>query len=143
MSSTMQEALANCRFYVEIDGINQAIFTEVGGLQVETTLQEYEEGGNNGFVHRLPGRTKVGNLTLKRGMTASNELFLWLMQVTQGNIKRKNVSVVLYDTTGTAILRWNFQNAYPVKWTGPQFTAANAVMAIETIELTHEGLKPG
>jgi phage tail-like protein len=143
MSDGIEEALPNCRFYVEIDGIKQAVFTEVGGLQVETTLQEYEEGGNNGFVHRLPGRTKVGNLTLKRGMTASNELFLWLMQVTQGNITRKNVSVVLYDTTGKAVLRWNFQNAYPVKWTGPQFTAANAVMAIETIELTHDGLKPG
>src|SRR4029079_8650692 len=62
------------RFYVMIDGTAQAIFTEVSGLQIETEVQEYAEGGNNGFVHRLPGRTRVGNITLKRGITGSEQL---------------------------------------------------------------------
>jgi phage tail-like protein len=138
-----QEAYANCRFYVEIGGMPQAVFTEVDGLQVEMDVLEYEEGGNNGFVHRLPGRTKVGRLTLKRGMTGSNEFFKWCMEITQGKITRRNISVVMYDTAGTERMRWSFEKAYPVKWVGPQFTATGTTMAIETVELAHDGLVPG
>lgn len=136
------EAIPNCRFYVQIDGINQAVFTDVSGLQIETTVQEYEEGGNNGFVHRLPGRTKVSNLTLKRGMTTSNEFFKWCLQMAQGKVVRRNVSVIIYDPTGNTVLcRWDFINAFPVKWVGPQFTAGSNAMAIETLELAHDGMK--
>src|SRR5215207_6334366 len=102
------DGYANCRFYVEIGGLAQAVFTEMSGLQVETAVTEYEEGGNNGFVHRLPGRTKVSNLTLKRGVTNSNEFFNWYMEILQGKIDTKNISVVMYDTRGTQLARWNF-----------------------------------
>jgi phage tail-like protein len=120
----------------------RAVFTELSGLQVETEVQEYAEGGNNSFTHRLPGRTKVGNITLKRGMTSSNELFSWYLQHLQGKtIKRVNVSVVMYDTAGEELMRWNFVNAYPVKWSGPQLTAGGNQAAIETLELAHDGLQ--
>ena len=66
-----EDAYANCRFYVEIGKLKVAAFTEVSGLQVEITVTEHEEGGNNGFIHRLPGRAKVSNLTLKRGVASS------------------------------------------------------------------------
>jgi len=135
------EAVPNCRFYVQIDGINQAVFTDLTGLQIETTVQEYEEGGNNGFVHRLPGRTKVSNVTLKRGLTTSNEFFKWCLQIAQGKIVRRNISVLIYDSKGEQVCRWDFINAYPVKWVGPQFTAGSNAMAIETLELAHDGLK--
>jgi phage tail-like protein len=133
-------AHAACRFYVEIGknggaGQIQAVFTELSGLQVEMQVTEYEEGGTNTFVHRLPGRLKVGNITLKHGLTRSNEFLSWCLK-----IERRNVSVVMYDVAGKAVLRWNFTNAYPVKWVGPQFTADSTSMAIESIELTHEGL---
>jgi phage tail-like protein len=127
-----------------IDGTAQAIFTEVSGLQIETEVQEYAEGGNNGFVHRLPGRTRVGNITLKRGITGSNELFKWYMQIASGQkIDRRNISLVMYDVAGVELLRWNFLMAYPVKWIGPQFEANGNAAAIETLELAHAGLQMG
>lgn len=137
------EARPIYRFYVMIDHVPQAVFTEVSGLQLETVVQDYEEGGNNSFVHRLPGRTKVGNLVLKRGMTKTNEFFKWYMDFMTGKMRRQNISVVMYDTAGKELLRWNFEGAYPVKWSGPQFSADGKNIAIETLELAHNGLKMG
>lgn len=137
------ETYANCRFYVQIDQVPQAVFTEVSGLQIEMDVYEHEEGGNNGFVHNLPGRSKVGKLTLKRGMTPTNELFKWCLEVARGTINRRNLSVILYDTQGKEVLRWDFEKAYPVKWSGPQFAADGAAAAVETLEIAHEGLRAG
>jgi phage tail-like protein len=142
MTQQLPDALPSYRFYVEIDAIPQAVFTEVNGLQVETEVMEYKEGGNNGFIHRLPGRTKVGNITLKRGMTRSNEFFTWYLGIAFGRkIIRRNLSIVMYDTLGKEVMRWDFINAYPVKWTGPQFNAGGSASAVETVELAHDGLK--
>ena len=132
------------RFYVQIDNVTHAVFTELTGLQIETEVMEYAEGGNNAFVHRLPGRTKVGNITLKRGMTASNELFKWYIDIAYGKtvpVPRRHVSVIMYDTAGKEVMRWSFNNAYPVKWVGPQLNAGGTNTAVETLELTHDGLQ--
>jgi len=137
------EAHPACRFYVEIDGAKQAVFTEVGGVTLEVAVEDVEEGGNNSFVHRLPGRCKFGNLTLKRGLATSNEFFKWSLDVAQGKFTRKNLSIILYNVDGTEFMRWTFTNAYPVKWTGPQFKSDDSATAIETVELAHEGLKKG
>lgn len=137
----LPDTFVNCRFYVQIGGMTQAVFTEVSGLQVETTLHDYEEGGNNTFVHRLPTRTKVGNVTLKRGLTQTNEFFKWYMQTVNGQADPRHISILMYDTTGKEVCRWDFQDAFPVKWTGPQFSADGKAIAIETIELAHRGLK--
>lgn len=137
------EAYPTCRFYVEIGGKTQAVFTEVSGLQLETEVMEYQEGGINDFTHRLPGRTKVGNVTLKRGMASSNDFFKWCAQIARGEIKRFNVTVVMYDVKGEELTRWSFLNAYPVKWIGPQLKSSEAATAIESLELAHDGLKLG
>lgn len=130
------------RFYVQIAGVTQAVFTEVSGLQIETEVTEYAEGGNNSFVHRLPGRTKVSNITLKRGMTASNELFTWYLDVINGKAdQQRNISVIMYDTAGNEVTRWNFDKAYPVKWIGPQLNADSATTAVESFEVTHQGMR--
>jgi phage tail-like protein len=138
-----EEAFPSCRFYVMLDGVVQGVFTEVGGLQVEMDVMEYQEGGNNGFVYRLPGFTKVSNITLKRGMTKSNDFFKWCANIADGNFRRRNISIVMYDVAGEELMRWNFINAYPVKWTGPQFQASDTAAAIETLELAHEGMSLG
>jgi phage tail-like protein len=130
-----------CRFYVKVGGSTQAIFTEVSGLGMEMTIEEIEEGGNNGFVHRLPGRCKVGNLTLKSGMTNSNDFLKWILDVARGKIEKKHLSVILYKPDGTESMRWEFTNAFPVKWTGPQFKADDTATAIESLELVHEGFQ--
>ncbi|SRR6266498_1059661 len=137
----IEEAHPNCRFYVQLDDIPQAVFTEVTGLQVETAVMEYEEGGNNGFVHRLPGRTKVSNLTLKRGMTSSNDFLKWYLDFAKGLREPQNLSLVMYDAAGNELMRWDFLGAYPVKWIGPQFNAEGKATAIETLELAHAGLE--
>src|ERR1043165_3545360 len=93
-NQTAVDAHPACRFYVEIDSMTQAVFSEVSGLGIEMVVEEVEEGGNNGFVHRLPGRCKVSNLTLKRGITNSNDFLKWITEVARGEIKKKNVTVI-------------------------------------------------
>jgi phage tail-like protein len=106
---------------------------------MEMAVEDVEEGGNNNFVHRLPGRCKIGNLSLKRGMTNSNEFLHWALDMAQGKINAKNVSVILYNVDGTEFMRWEFKNAFPVKWSGPQLKADDRGSAIETLELAHDG----
>jgi phage tail-like protein len=127
-------------FYVEIQGIEQASFAECSGLSIETEVFEYQEGGLNEYVHRLPGRSKVSNVTLKRGITESTELWDWYRDVVQGKIERKNLSIVQYDLEGNEVMRWAFIDAYPVKWSGPSFKADANAITIETLELAHRGM---
>jgi phage tail-like protein len=134
---------ATFRFRVEIDGITVAGFSEVSGLQVETETEQYEEGGVNDFVHYLPGRTKYQHITLKHGLTGADELWQWYQDVAAGRFLRKNGAIILMDTTGEDAWRWNFSNAYPVKWTGPELRADSNTVAFETIELVHHGIKKG
>jgi phage tail-like protein len=143
MAMRIPDGKPSCRFYVQVEGVAQAVFTEVTGLAMEMAVEDVEEGGNNGFVHRLPGRCKVSNLTLKRGMTTSNDFLKWSRDVARGKIEKKNVSVILYNLNGTEAMRWTFEHAYPVKWSGPQFKADDTAVAIETVELAHEGMNIG
>lgn len=137
------EAYASNRFYISIEGVTgeQALFTEASGLQLEIEVFEYTEGGVNSFVHKLPGRTKVGNLTLKRGMTNSKAFLEWISNVALGKIERKNVSIVMFNAKGDELMRWNYDGMYPVKWTGPQYQASGNAAAIESLELAHSGLQ--
>ena len=100
-----------CRFYVQVDGWTQAVFTEVSGLAMEMAVEDVEEGGLNSFVHRLPGRVKTSNLTLKRGLTNSDDFLKWTREVSRGKIEKKNISVVLYNLNGTESMRWEFLQA--------------------------------
>jgi phage tail-like protein len=134
--------LAFC-FAVEISGLLVAGFSEVSGLQAEIEVQEYREGGVNGYVHKRAGPVKyTSNLTLKKGITDSTELWSWYRDVMNGRIQRKPVDVVLMNSAGEEWRRWKLQNAYPVKWTGPDMKAAASEVAVETLELAHEGLLP-
>ncbi|KYC36100.1 phage tail protein [Scytonema hofmannii PCC 7110] len=125
---------------VTMRGLVVGGFSEVSGLQAETEVEDYREGGVNHFVHRLPKVTKFPNLVLKRGITDSFELWVWHQRVIAGQIERHNGSVILLDNTYTAKWRWNFFDAYPVKWVGPDLKADGNAVAIETLELAHNGL---
>jgi phage tail-like protein len=133
------------RFWVEIDSVTEATFSECSGLQAETEVVEWEEGGENTFRHRFLGRTKYPNLVLKRGV-ASAELWTWYDTIVHGSIKegalkRRNLSVVLYGYGGMAQVRWNIEGALIVKWAGPTLKTGANETAVETIELAHHGLK--
>jgi len=132
------------KFSVQIGGLEEARFAECSGLQVETEVFEYQEGGRNDVVHRLPGRSKISNVTLKRGIALTNHtnaLWDWYSKVVRGTIERKHVSIVLYDLLGEEVMRWHFDNCYPVKWSGPSFKADENTVTIETLELTHTGMR--
>ena len=131
------------RFRVEIDGLIIGGFSEVSGLQVETDTEEYREGGVNDYVHRIPKITKYTNITLKKGMADSDTLWKWHQNVVDGRIERKNGRIILLDSEGDEKWYWTFENAYPVKWLGPDFKADSTTIAIETLELSHNGIKKG
>ena len=136
-SPTVAQAFANCRFYVQIDGITQAVFTELSGMQFELDVVTTFEGGVPTGKH--PGALKTtGNLVLKRGMTKTNELFKWFKEFAiLGKFEYKHVSVLMFDSDGAEIYRLNLMNAFPVKWTGAQLQSEGKLAAIETLEIAY------
>jgi len=132
----------NCNFLVEIDGITQAGFTDCSGLGSSTDPIEYREGGDNTTMRKLPGTTKYTNISLKWGLSDSRELYDWYRKVVTGKVERRNGSIVVLDGDGvTEVVRWNFFNAWPAKLEAPTFSAKANEVAIETLELAHEGLE--
>ena len=131
------------QFTVEIDGISQARFQEVGGLDATIDVIEYREGGDMLGPRKLPGQTKHSNLSLKRGYTTDVQLWTWFEDVMTGRTEniRKNVSVVQIDMAGQEVLRWNLFQAFPVKYTAPSFNAKGNDLAIETLELAYERIE--
>ena len=131
----------NFNFLVELDGIAQASFTECSGLSTTTEVIENREGGDNTTVRKLPGKTAYDNISLKAGLTSSTELWDWRQQIIDGNVVRKNGSIVVFDLdNSTEVARWNFVRAWPTKWEGPTFSAKGNDIAIDTLVLAHEGL---
>jgi phage tail-like protein len=125
-------------FLVEIDGITQAGFQECSGLDSQTAVVEYRQGDYGPQPRKLAGLNSFTAITLKRGITDSDELWQWRLTAVTGKVERKNGSVVLLDEAGTEKIRWNFSEAWPSKWTGPAFNSTGNNVAIETLEITHE-----
>lgn len=138
--SSRTDPYRNYRFTVEIDSLIVGGFTEVEGLERELQTEEYEEGGRNHFTHTLPDRMTHPTLTLRRGLTDSDAFWGWIQDVTYGTIERKSGRLVVMDETGREVWGWEFREAYPVRWSGPDFRADQGAVAIETVELAHRGL---
>jgi len=128
----------NFRFRVEIEGIQQAGFMECTGLGSQVEVVEYREGGDHATLQKLPGRVSYPDITLKWGITDSQDLYKWHLAVIQGKLERKAGSVVLLDRQSQEKLRWHFFNAWPSKWTGPTLSAKGNDVAIEELTLTCE-----
>lgn len=128
-------------FAVEIDGLARAGFRECSGLDASQDPIEYREGTDGLTVRKFPGLNKFSNITLKWGMTDDHEFWDWRKKAMAGKVERKNGSIVLLDDTGAEKMRWNFREAWPTKWTGPSFNATGNEVAIETLEIAHEGLE--
>jgi len=134
------------RFGVEIQGIQVARFSECSGLEFEQETYDYKEGGLNSHLHRLPGRFKFTNLTLKKGIATDGQaMWEWVTktvgQAGEGKVVTHNVTVTLYDLSGESPLRtWVFQKAYPVKWSVAALAADQNAIAIETLVLAHQGM---
>jgi phage tail-like protein len=140
-ASTRKDPYGRFNFLLEIDGVTKAGFSEVSGLATETEVVEYREGSDPpNTVRKLPGLTKYSNIVLKRGVTADTSLWSWYKNVINGINDSRNGSIILRDKQGAEILRWNFQNGWPCKWEGPVLKATSSEVAIESIEIAHEGL---
>lgn len=134
------DKLGENHFILKIGSLALGAFAEIDGLTVERDILEYTEGGMNEFVHKLPGRLKYPNLTLKRGVTDQDALLKWFFD-SQRAAQLMDVTVTLADPTGAPKRVWGFAQAFPVKWTGPKLAAGSDSPATEAIEVAHQGLK--
>ena len=157
------------KFYVEILGIIVAEFSECSGLGMEREVQRYREGGTNDFEWILPGQITFPNITLKRGITYSRELWRWFVTGSidgmvfgpnMGGYLEKgvnallglftdnkvhlapgaNMSIILGNVQGLKVKHWDITGAIPVKWSGPALNAGTSATAIEKLEIAHEKL---
>jgi phage tail-like protein len=129
-------------FLVEIDGIASAAFKSVSGLGAEAEVVEYREGSDPvSSSRKLPGRVGYPNVTLRRGLTTSRDLWDWWQTVVDGNVQRRNVVIALLDNSGTPILRWLLRNAWIARIEFSELHASKNEIAIESVELAHEGLE--
>ncbi|HEY93630.1 MAG TPA: phage tail protein [Dehalococcoidia bacterium] len=141
------DPFATFKFYVEVGDITEAAFTECSGLEMSTEVFEYVEGGLNEYVHKMPVRTKVSNVTLKRGFATSNELYDWYREMEDALRQGKGftfrqVTITLRSTVNQDdLMRWTLDKAFPVKWTGPSFKTDEAAVAIETLVFAHHGIR--
>lgn len=116
-------------------------FSECSGLEATVEVIEYKEGGVNEFVHRFPTRASVGNITFKHGMIMLyDDLWNWHFDFVQGTGKRKDGLVVLLNEARQPAKVWRFKRGIPTKWTGPSLNASQNSIAIESLEIAHEGL---
>jgi phage tail-like protein len=130
------------RFNVVIDGTDLGEFTSLDGLTAEYEVRSYQEGGENGFVHQLPGRLKYGNIKLTRPVDVrTNPLGTWFRLLAKGvGTRRYTATVVTYNDNRQPVAEWTFTEVWPVRYAGPSFSADNAKVAIETFEFAHGGL---
>lgn len=128
------------RFKVELDGLLIADFAEVSGLEAETEVHTLREGGVNEYEHHFFTIRRYPPLVFKRGFTNSPELWNWYEATIKGKFQRKNGSIILLDAHGQESYRWSFLQSYPVKWIGPQLKADVSEVAIESLEIVHQGL---
>lgn len=116
-------------------------FTECTGLDASLQIEDYIEGGENTYVHKFPTRITWGNITLKRGITLSEDLWNWHLGFVQGKGKRQDGLIVLSNDQQLPLKTWIFKRGMPMKWTGPALNATQSAVAIESLEIAHEGLE--
>lgn len=127
-------------FLVEIDGITRAAFRECSGLESSQNTIDYREGGEPLRMRKLPGLNSFANIVLRRGITIDRELWEWRKKAAEGGVERKNGSIVLLNEKGEETMRWNFVDGWPAKWSGPTLNATANEVAVESVEIAHEGV---
>lgn len=128
------------RFTVTFEDLPPAGFSDCAGLTSETEVQEYAEGGLHTHTWRLPGRSKQANVTLKRGLV-SKVLWDWYEAIRAGRFTARNATILIHDPSGSEdLVEFQLVDAFPVKWMGPELGALGNNLAIETLEVAHQGL---
>lgn len=134
------------RFTFDVGNLQIGWFSEVSGLSVQIEVEEVAEGGQNQYTHRLLGRMKWPNLVLKRGVTDTDALFKWLTKFSgdglagnENRIQSETGSVSVLNSAGKPVRTWEFAGAKPVRWSGPRLAASANEIAMEELEVCHNG----
>ncbi|GJL61822.1 MAG: phage tail protein [Nitrospirales bacterium] len=135
--------LLNHKFVMEIDGISVASFSDVTIAGSDTAIAEYREGDESPTVRKLAGLNTYGNVTCKWGITDSMDLYNWRKEIEDGKIEdaRKSMSIIVKNAAGEDKARFNFEKAWPTKYTAPTLSAKGNDVAIESLEICHEGME--
>ena len=147
MAVYRDDPYSSLNFEVTITGVLddgrsiRASFAEVSGLDVELVPIEYRNGSENITVRKLPGLVKYTNIVLKRGITGDLTLWQWIKTAVDGQVQRAEGTIVLLNENRQEVMRWNFRRGWPCKLTGPVLKAQGNEIAIETLEICHEGLE--
>lgn len=141
-SITPNDPLLSFSFIVEVNGLAEAAFTSCTGLSVKREVTTHQEGGVNDYVHTLPGRTSYGNITLKRGIAFSTELWKWFDAMFKfgagdytSSVYRQIVIHQQIPYTNTRVRNYTLECAFPVSWTGPDLNTNSNEVAIESLEI--------
>jgi phage tail-like protein len=145
MPRRADDPLAGFNFLLESGGVLRAGFSEITGLNSESDVIEYRTGADDPTNRKIAGMRKYGNITLKGGLAAGadHDLVTWRQSVEKGDIQRLNVSIIIQDEMKVEQVRFNLANAWPSKWVGPDLKAGASEMAIEQLEIAHEGVTLG
>ena len=140
------EPAVSCLFLLEVDGVEIGMFSEVSGLEASIGVEEYQEGGENGFAHKLPGRMSWPNIVFRRGVTANDALFEWFNRASgegfaaaSNKLSRCTGAITMLSGDYQRLRSWNLRDAFPVKWSGPTFSASKVEALQESLEVAHHG----
>ncbi|MCX7288985.1 MAG: phage tail protein [Rhodobacterales bacterium] len=135
------DPFAQFNFLIEIDGVTTAGFTEVSGLETTQETIDYREGSDDTVLKKLPGLKTFPNIVLKRGRTKNTDLWLWRKTTLDGKTERRSGAIILLDEERREALRVNFREGWLCKWEGPALNATTNEVAVEGVEICHEGLE--
>lgn len=138
----MADPALGLRFKVRIDGRDIGNWQKCDGLTFEYDIYEYEEGGENAYVHRLPGRVKYQNIKLTRPIDGDSMTVQGWLQSLQLRMVPATAQISVLDPTGETVASWFLGGVYPVRWTGPTLDVDSSQWATETLELSHNGFVP-
>jgi phage tail-like protein len=138
----MKDPATSLRFDVVIDGQELGSFTSLDGLTAEYEVRSYQEGGENGYVHQLPGRLKYGNIKLTRPVDMQSKgLATWFGTLAKGGASRRHTAtVVAFNGNSERVAEWSFTGVWPVRYAGPSLAADASRVATETFEFAHNGM---
>jgi phage tail-like protein len=136
-----RNALLNCHFLVEWGG-SKVEFVEVSGLEILYDVVEHRDGSSKEYsASKMPGQTHYSNIILKRGITkGDNEFYKWISTIKLNTVERRDLIISLLNEEHSPVVVWKVKNAFPVRLTGPVLNSSASEIAIETLELAHEGL---
>lgn len=142
------QRVTGATFLVEVDKVEIGRFTEISGLEISIETEDVQEGGQNSFVHKLPGRMTWPNIVLKRGITQNDSLIKWLHESSgeeftnnRNKLTRKTAAITLVGPAGKRLRTWEFDGAFAVKWSGPNFSVTATEIPMEELEICHHGFK--